>query len=175
MGNTASGKSHLAKAISQTLSLPLHHLDQLYWHSDWTHASRHEFLQTQLKLIAAECWVIDGCFAEFGLDKRFQAADLVVFLDLSTVSCVRRASSRRGHQHDGLPAGADDAGMGLGRTLAFLAEMLLFPLVDRPRVLRAARRSGVALKRLRSWDEETGLIDELGKRRETHPRAQDKI
>jgi hypothetical protein len=51
--------------------------------------------------------------------------------------------------------------MALGRTVAFLAEMLLFPVLDRPRIVRAARDRPGLLRRLRSWDEEDALIQSM--------------
>jgi hypothetical protein len=161
VGNTASGKSHLAVRIGQVLGVPVHHLDQVYWRADWTHAGRDEFLAAQRDLIGQESWVIDGCFAEHGLRDRFAAADMVVFLDVPAWSCVRRAAARRGAGHDGLAEGADDARAGVGLTAAFLAEMLLFPLLHRPRILRAASARTGLLRRLRHWDDEDALLQAL--------------
>ncbi|MDR1807435.1 MAG: hypothetical protein LBR33_05910, partial [Propionibacteriaceae bacterium] len=129
VGNAASGKSCLADRIGLALGVPVHHLDRVYWRADWTHVSRAEFLAAQKALVSGEAWVIDGCFSEYGLRERFAAADLVVFLDVPALACVRRAVARRGGSHVGLPDGADDSRMALGRTVAFLAEMLLFPVL----------------------------------------------
>lgn len=164
VGNTASGKSHLAGRLAAQLGLPLTHLDQVYWQAGWSHVSRTEFLAAQRDLIAEPGWVIDGCFSEFGLRQRFEAADVVVFLDLPIGGCLRRAAQRRGDQRADLPAGADDARMGLGLMLAFLAEMVLFPLLDRPRILQAVRQSGVRLFRMRTWSDEEDLVVKLTER-----------
>ena len=160
VGNTASGKSFLAERAGQALGLPVFHLDQLYWRADWTHVSRTDFLQGQRGLIGRDQWVIDGCFSEFGLDGRFQAADAVVFIDRPAWSCLRQAVARRGKPQAGIAADTDTK-MGWGLALAFLAEIVLFPLLDRPRILRAARRSSARFFVVREWTEEEGLLAAL--------------
>jgi len=164
VGNTASGKTHLANRIGLALGLPVQHLDQVYWQANWRHVSRDEFVAAQRQLTADDCWVIDGTFGEFGLTDRFRAADAVVFLDMPTWSCVHRAVSRRGDHRADLPAGADDATMGAGLGLAFLAEMVLFPLLDRPRILRAVRSSKALFVHPRSWADEDDVIMTLSVR-----------
>jgi len=165
VGNTASGKSHLANQIGETLGLPVTHLDRLYWRADWTHATRAEFLQAQRALLDQDVWVVDGCFAEFGLADRFNAADVVVFLDMPVWSCLKRAVSRRGTRRDDLAG--DDTAMGWRLTLGFLAEMILFPLVDRPRIFRAARSCQAERHRITSWDQENALLDTLNRQAST--------
>ena len=159
LGNTASGKSHLAGRIGEALGLPVTHLDRLYWHSDWSHASRAEFLADQRGVVSQDRWVIDGCFSEFGLADRFQAADVIVFLDRPVWESVRRAARRRGTNRDDLAG--DDEAMRWWLTVAFLAEMVLFPLVDRPRIHKAARMCQARRYRVTSWDQEDALIAKL--------------
>jgi len=159
VGNTASGKSYLANRIDQALRLPVTHLDRLYWASDWSHASRAGFLAAHQALLANDGWVIDGCFAEFGLADRFRAADVIVFVDRPVSACVRRAASRRGTRRDDLAG--DDATMGWRLTLLFLLEMILFPIIDRPRIFKAANGCHARRYRITSWSQEDALIDTL--------------
>lgn len=161
VGNTASGKSYLAAQVSREFGLPLTHLDTIYWQPGWSHVTREAFLSTVDDLIRQPSWVLDGCFSEFDLTSRFQAADAVLFLDMPTWSCVRRAVTRRGNHRDDLPAGADDTQLPFFLALAFLAEIVLFTVLDRPRILSAARRTGTRLIRIRNWDEETAAIAKL--------------
>ena len=159
MGNTASGKSHLAGLIGREFGLPVIHLDAIYWRPQWSHMAREDFLAAQRDLISQEEWVLDGCFSEFGLLERFQAADVVVFLDMPTWSCLRRAAGRRGEHSGDLPA--DDRKLPVGLGLLFLIEIMLFKLLERPRILAAARSSGTQFVRLRRWADEDDALAEL--------------
>ena len=159
VGNTASGKSHLAGLIGDEFGLPVVHLDTVYWKPDWSHIPREDFLAAQQDLINQERWVLDGCFSEFGLAERFQAADAVVFLDMPTFSCLRRAVGRRGKHSGDLPA--DDRRLPVGLGLLFLIEIVLFKLLERPRVLTAARSTDTHFIRLRRWSDEDSALSEL--------------
>ena len=157
VGNTASGKSHLAGLVGERFGLPITHLDAIYWRSDWSHATTEEFLAAQRDLISGQKWVLDGCFSEFGLESRFQAADAILFLDMPSWSCLRRAVSRRGDNRTDTPA--DDRLLPLGLGLLFLVEIIVFKLVERPRVLSAGKRCGTPFIRIRRWaDEDQALL-----------------
>jgi hypothetical protein len=159
VGNTASGKSHLAALIGEAFGLPVIHLDAVYWKPDWSHVPREDFLAAQQDLIGQERWVLDGCFSEFGLLERFRTADAVVFLDMPTWPCLRRAVSRRGDHSGALPA--DDRKLPVGLGLLFLTEIVLFKLLERPRILSAAKSSGTHFIRLRQWSDEDNILSEL--------------
>jgi len=161
VGNTASGKSYFAGKIGQEFGLPVTHLDQIYWQPGWKRLVREQFLARVHDLIEQPGWVLDGCFAEFGLGPRFQAADAVVFLEMPTWSCVRRAVVRRGDNREDLPSGTDDKKLPLGLAIAFLVEIILFTILDRPRILSAARRTGTPLIRVRRWADEDQALAEL--------------
>ena len=156
VGNTASGKSYLAGLVGREFGLPVTHLDVIYWQPGWGHITRDEFLSKQREITAQPAWVIDGCFSEFGLAQRFQAADVVVFLDMPTWSCLRRAIGRRGDSRADLAA--DDKKLPLGLALAFLAEICLFKLLERPRILATARNAGAHFIRIRKWADEPAAL-----------------
>jgi len=159
VGNTASGKSHLAGLIGKEFGLPVVHLDTVYWKPDWSHVPREDFLAAQQDLIGQERWVLDGCFSEFGLLERFRAADAVVFLDMPTWPCLRRAVGRRGDHSGDLPA--NDLKLPVGLGLLFLTEIVLFKLLERPRILSAAKTSGTRFIRLHNWADENRALSDL--------------
>ena len=161
VGNTASGKSFFSRLVGEALKLPVYHLDQVYWRGDWTHISRTDFLVRQEELITCPLWVIDGCFSEFGLSKRFQSADAIIFIDQPVLTCAKRAISRRGDTRKDLPTGADDKKMSLRTSLAFLAEILLFGLIDRPRIMRAAHNTDTLFIIIKQWAEEEDALKQL--------------
>ena len=163
VGNTASGKSFLAQQAGVALDLPVFHLDQVYWQEDWSHLSREDFLACLEELTARAEWVIDGCFSEFGLQGRFAAADAVVFIDQPSLVCLKRAAARHKTVQEGQPTHADERKMSWRLSLAFMAEILLFRLLDRPRIMRAAQRTTACLFVIHEWSEEAQVLTELAK------------
>lgn len=87
IGCCGSGKSTLARQINQKMDIPIVHLDQLFWRSNWQHISDDEFdrlLQDELK---KDNWIIDGNY-NHSLQKRFEYADTVIYLDYSRIICI---------------------------------------------------------------------------------------
>lgn len=161
LGNTASGKSYLAKKLAQELNLPYFSLDLYYWQENWTPITKTEFLAIEQKITANEKWVLDGTFAEVGLSARFEQSDCVVFLESKPLGCLKRALKRRGNEKDRLPNGADDQKIGFFRSLNFLFDILTFNLRDRRKILKLAHRFPDKLVILQDWGEEEALILQL--------------
>ena len=110
IGCGGSGKSTLAIRLGGKLSLPVHHIDRMYWRPGWTESTIAEMRKLQEGLCAQPRWVIDGNYAST-MDIRLAACDTVVYLDLSTFACfagaVRRYLQYRGRTRpdmtDGCP------------------------------------------------------------------------
>ena len=43
IGNAGAGKTTFARKLAAKCSLPLVHLDQLYWCGEWEHLTREQF------------------------------------------------------------------------------------------------------------------------------------
>ena len=82
LGNGGSGKTTLALQLRQAHKLPILHLDQIYWTSDYVHADRSAFLNKVQSFCAGEQWIIEGTPMP-GLELRVKAADLIIILDYS--------------------------------------------------------------------------------------------
>ena len=93
IGSPGSGKSTFAPKLAKRLSLPVYHLDALYWKPGWVETPRDEWRALQRKLVERDCWVIDGNYSGT-IDIRLQAADTVVFFDMPRLLCIWRATSR---------------------------------------------------------------------------------
>ena len=106
LGCGGSGKSWLCARLGERLGLPVYGLDALYFGQGWTRASEEEFEARQRELVARPAWVIDGNHARTA-EIRLAAAEVVVFLDRSTASCLwglaRRRMVRRGPPRPGVP------------------------------------------------------------------------
>ncbi len=107
IGNSGAGKSTAAVRLGAAVSLPVHHLDQLFWQPGWRQSPRDQFDDRLAQVLAGDAWVIDGNFSRT-LPQRLEAADTVVWLDFSTVTCMRGVLTRwvrfRGRQRPDMGA-----------------------------------------------------------------------
>lgn len=92
VGTTGSGKTTLARKISQRCHIPHIELDALHWNSNWTAASDQVF-QERVTQALKECWAIDGNYSKVR-DIIWSQADTVVFLDYSFWLVMKRLLRR---------------------------------------------------------------------------------
>ena len=93
IGCGGAGKSTLAKQLGETLSLPVHHLDKLWWKPGWVEESVERFDAELAKILKQDRWIIDGNYNRT-LPERLKYADTVIFLDYSPWICLMRALKR---------------------------------------------------------------------------------
>lgn len=98
-GCGGSGKSAVARQISDRLALPVTHLDMVYYDDQWKPLSQDEFAAVQRRLVAEDRWILDGNYAST-MPIRLAAADVVVFLDIHPLICLWGILQRR-RQHRG--------------------------------------------------------------------------
>lgn len=96
LGCPGSGKTTLARSVARFASLPLVHLDDEHWGEGWARPSPQTWNSTQRKIVAAECWVVDGNY-QASIELRAARAQLVIVLDASTFVCLARVL-RRAHR-----------------------------------------------------------------------------
>ncbi|MBK7894182.1 MAG: hypothetical protein IPJ90_04695 [Anaerolineaceae bacterium] len=94
IGSSGSGKSTLARQLGAKLELPVIHLDRHFWHPGWVGTPAPEWRNTVYDLVKRDSWIMDGNYRDT-MDIRLEAADSVVFLDLSPWICALRAIKRR--------------------------------------------------------------------------------
>jgi adenylate kinase family enzyme len=92
-GTPGSGKTTLARGLSNKWGLPVHHLDKILWKKDWILRNREEFLRDQLALIHTDAWIIEGTSIST-LEYRYQNSNLVIFLHPSRIICFFRILKR---------------------------------------------------------------------------------
>ncbi|HYI67475.1 MAG TPA: hypothetical protein VEW95_11165 [Candidatus Limnocylindrales bacterium] len=79
-GTSCSGKTTLARAISERFGLPHVELDALFWGPSWTPVPDATFRARVAEALAADRWVLDGGYAKLH-DLTWARAELVIWLD----------------------------------------------------------------------------------------------
>lgn len=87
IGCGGSGKSTLASELGKIIHIPVIHLDKEFWNPGWKETPRPLWIVKQESLISKEKWIIDGNYTGT-MELRFSAADLVIFLDINTITCT---------------------------------------------------------------------------------------
>ena len=93
LGCPGAGKSTLARSLGEALSLPVVHLDKLWWKSGWINRTEGEFDALLDAVLLGEEWVIDGNYLRT-LPRRLARCDAVVLLDYPRRVCLLRALRR---------------------------------------------------------------------------------
>ena len=132
IGSGGAGKSTLSRRLAEAASLPLVHLDSLYWRPGWTPTPEDEWAAQVSELVRAERWVIDGNYGGT-MALRMAAADTVVFLDLPRLTCLRRVVARairnRGRTRADMAPGCPEH-----LSSEFVRWIWSYPSTNRPRV-----------------------------------------
>jgi adenylate kinase family enzyme len=161
IGSGGSGKSTFARRLGEMLRLEVIHLDKIYWHPGWVETPREEWLRKVDELCRGESWVMDGNYSGT-LDRRLEACDTVVFLDLPRTLCLRRVLKRmltyrksvRPDMTEGCPERL---------SLKFLRWVWNYPTKSRPKVLGLleGHSAGRRVFRLRTAAEVESFLEGL--------------
>lgn len=93
VGSSGAGKSTLARQLGAATSLPIVHLDSLYWQPGWIGTEKVLFKEKLIVELQKFAWIIDGNF-DSTLALRAQYADLIIMLDYDKKLCLYRAMKR---------------------------------------------------------------------------------
>ena len=80
IGTSCSGKTTLARKLSEILHIPHIELDTLFWKKDWQTADRKQFRKNVARVVKQDTWVIDGNFS-IVRDLVWARADTIIWLD----------------------------------------------------------------------------------------------
>jgi len=81
IGNAAGGKSTLASALAARQQLPLHHVDRLQFRPGWIPLAEDAVAFELDAAAAAPRWIIDGWGPWPTIERRFERADTIVWID----------------------------------------------------------------------------------------------
>ena len=93
IGPCGAGKSTLARPVAERKSLPLHHLDAMFWSAGWVMRERGEFIALLENALKGDAWVIEGTYVS-SLTQRMVRADQLIYLDFPTWLCLWRLLKR---------------------------------------------------------------------------------
>lgn len=104
IGNNGCGKSFLSKELAAITGLPLVHLDLEFWRPNWEMPSQDEWRDRNIELISNEKWILDGNVNHGGtMELRFEAADLIVFMDINRFVCLAGVLRRYNKKRSDMP------------------------------------------------------------------------
>jgi len=93
VGNSGSGKSHLAAQLAAALGAPWVELDGVIHQKHWIDLDEDEFRRRVGATVASASWVIDGNYSQVR-DLIWARADTVVWLDPPRRTVMRRVLTR---------------------------------------------------------------------------------
>lgn len=102
IGCPGSGKSVFSKALHQITSIPLYHLDMLFWKADKTRVEKSVFLARLAAVMQENEWIIDGNYAST-MEQRMAQCDTVIFLDYPLEVCLNGVHMRQGKVRSDMP------------------------------------------------------------------------
>jgi adenylate kinase family enzyme len=93
VGTTGSGKTTLARRISERLDIPHVELDAIFWGPNWTPAPIEDFGRRIAQALGGQAWVADGNYSRVR-DVVWGRADSVVWLDYALPVIMRQLVRR---------------------------------------------------------------------------------
>jgi len=98
IGSSGSGKSTFSRQLGEVIKLPVYHLDLFFWKPGWIETPKDEWEELNKQLVSKDNWIIDGHYGRT-IDIRMQAADVIIFFDLSPMITTYRVLKRRIQYH----------------------------------------------------------------------------
>ncbi len=99
-GCPASGKTTLSRKLSEKLSIPVLHLDKIFWIQEGG-IKQDVFIKHQEEMMLNEKWIIDGDFTKSrSFDIRLNNSDTIIYFDFSKILIFYRLLKRRIQFHN---------------------------------------------------------------------------
>lgn len=81
IGNAGGGKSTLCRQLSSARKLPYFPVDKIQWRPGWRLVPDNEFATAHKGLLSKPAWIIDGFGPWAEIERRFELADTIIFVD----------------------------------------------------------------------------------------------
>ena len=102
IGTAGSGKSFLAKRISEKLDIPCYDLDDIFWYKKYTKKTNKAKRKKALARIANKSnWIIEGVYSSW-TEQALRKANIVIILDIHIVKLTWRILKRYLSKHNSI-------------------------------------------------------------------------
>lgn len=88
IGGSGTGKTTLANNLAKELKLPVYYIDGIHHLENWKIRDKDERDKIILERSNEKKWIIDGTYHST-LKERLERADLVIYLDYSSISQIK--------------------------------------------------------------------------------------
>lgn len=148
IGNAGAGKTTLSRALSQHHSLPVTHVDSIQFLPGMKIRPHAESIRILTEVEAGESWIIDGYGPLDIIERRFQAADKIIFIDFPIWRhyfwCAKRQLKNAFKRRVELPEGCDE--FSLAQTNKLFRSIRQEYLKMRPELTRILNRENLKSK-----------------------------
>ena len=94
VGTSGSGKTSFAAELSSLTGIPHTQIDALYHQPNWVSTPADQMLRQLRDIASGDRWIVDGNYTMFTREAVWPRAQIVVWLDYSLLTVMRRVISR---------------------------------------------------------------------------------
>ena len=159
IGNAGGGKTTLSRFLAKKHQLPLHHVDSYQFIPGMKIRPHHETIQILNDIQAQPAWLIDGFGPLDIIEKRFELAEKIVFVDFplwhhywwSTKRQIKSLWAPRSELHDGCNELTFEHTLKLYKTIGRVHRLMrpeLLRILDRP----TNKPKTIFIRHLKDWN-----------------------
>lgn len=93
VGAPGTGKTTLSNILSKLYGIEVTHIDGIHHMENWVQRDKDERDKIILDIVKRDKWIIDGTY-KATLKPRFEAADLIIWLDYSSFAQIKGVMGR---------------------------------------------------------------------------------
>ena len=93
VGAPGTGKTTLSNILSKLYGIEATHIDGIHHLENWVQRDKEERDKIILDIVKRDKWIIDGTY-KATLKPRFEAADLIIWLDYSSLAQIKGVMER---------------------------------------------------------------------------------
>ena len=93
VGAPGTGKTTLSNILSKLYGIEATHIDGIHHLENWVQRDKEERDKIILDIVKRDKWIIDGTY-KATLKPRFEAADLIIWLDYSSLAQIKGVTER---------------------------------------------------------------------------------